>query len=691
MPDTGDGNVSSQEVLNDYLSNQNPTGSSAPAAASTRPGTEDTSATAAEVNPENGSGSRHSGRRSSIGRRSSTGRRSSIPYNNDQYDYEMQSYYPQQYTRRKSRARSNTRYIPHFMTDPTAQYPIQEVVPNSQMAVATGADPNANRADGFGPTVRSRATTIKSNVPDVLSVVGSTRSKGRSHNDSAAGNGEDAEDEDEDDGDNHALSTPLMVRPKALHQNPQTPTVLPSAYHPINKWTTLKHAYLKEFLAEFVGTMVLIIFGAAVNCQVNISGRIQQDSFDNALRVLDNSAERLRETAEAFKTLVSSTPGGTFDDVAFGWASASAIGYFAAGGSAISGGHLNPSVTVANFIYRGFPFRNVFIYVAGQILGAFVGALILFITYRRVIEEAFPGEWWKNETVAGVFCVVPKPYLSTSRQFVSEYISTALLQVGTFALTDPYTSLSSDLFPLMLFILSYILNAGLSYQTGAAMNMARDLGPRLALYALGFNRHMLWINHYHFFWVPIVAPFLGSITGGLIYDICIYQGHESPVNWPLSTYKDIFWRSWFRKRQQWSQRSHWPAIGGKLSDDNASSDISSFSYANDNEDDETHFGHHHTTNEANQSEDALLPDEDSGGDMKSPEAVHFTSVQANNNRFNGQIPTILEEHPSLENESLGISLGSTSLNDDSNDDSTSNHQDDSDSIKSFRPIRRKRE
>ncbi|GAV50896.1 hypothetical protein ZYGR_0AD00790 [Zygosaccharomyces rouxii] len=692
MPDTQDGKSNSQKLLNDYLSNPDP-GPSPSAPQPRTAGTGDTSTTAADVNLQGNKNFDNSGNSGIESRH-----KSSSNWNDDGYDYEMQNYYPQPYTQRTSRARSNTNYIPHYMTGPDSQYPIQEVVPNTQMAVATGSDPAANRADGFGHSVRSRAPTIRSNVPDFHSILGSTRSKPHSHNgshirsnssgrSSAASAAADSENHGNETGDgvnsgssNHALSTPLMVRPKTLHQNPQTPTVLPSAYHPINNWTSLKHGYLKEFLAEFVGTMVMIIFGNAVNCQVNVASKIQQENFDKALQKVSNSPEQLRETAEAFKNLVSSTSGGTFDEVALGWAAATTMGYFAAGGSAISGGHLNPSITVVNFIFRGFPFKNVFIYVTGQLLGAFVGALILFIFYKRVIEEGFPGEWWKNETVAGIFCVFPKPYLSTSRQFVSEYICTALLQIGTFALTDPYTSLSSDLFPLMLFILMYILNASLSYQTGSAMNMARDLGPRLALYAVGFNRHMLWVNHHHFFWVPIVAPFLGSITGGLIYDVCIYQGHESPVNWPIATYKDILRRSWLRRRQ-WKGRSNWPVIGKKLSNNPAPSEFSDFSYEDDDEDRGNPFQNPKT----DPSKVSLVQEADPGADTRSPDSVHFKSVQGDSRRLHGEIPTIMEENPSLETESLG-SLTSLSINNNDNNGPTSN-----DGIPSFPTVQKKQE
>ncbi|SJM88348.1 related to Glycerol uptake/efflux facilitator protein [Zygosaccharomyces bailii] len=566
------------------------------------------------------------------------------------YDYEMQDYRPTPFTTRTSRARSNTPYIPHYMMAQGHQFPVQEVVPNSQMAIATGVDPNASRShmDSMRGNMRSRTQTVTSNVlnPEEARPSRSTTRPGSHVSDGAGskhGSEEDVSHEDHGDSEEHALNVPLMVKPKTLYQNPQTPTVLPSTYHPINKWSSLKHGYLKEFLAEFMGTMVLIVFGTAVTCQVNTAAKIQQDGFDQALAQLTNTPGGLVQTAETFKELVSSTSGGTFDDVALGWAAASVMGYFAAGGSAISGAHLNPSMTVSNFIFRGFPFKKIVNYIAGQLLGAFAGALILYIFYKRVIEEAFPHEWWKTESVASMFCVFPKAYLSTARQFVSEYICTAMLQVGIFALTDPYTCLSSELFPLMLFILIYIVNASMSYQTGCAMNMARDLGPRLALYAVGFNRHLLWIKHKHFFWVPIVAPFLGSITGGLIYDICIYQGHESPVNWPLATYRDIIYSMWL-KRPDWSRRP-WRRSNEK----DSGSDFNSFSYEED-EDEPAPY---------QQENLPKLSMSDSGNPelQERPQSVQFKSVQSRTKRHFGGIPPITEEDPSLD----GASLAGTSI------------------------------
>ncbi|QLL30362.1 hypothetical protein HG536_0A01790 [Torulaspora globosa] len=575
-------------------------------------------------------------------------RKSSDGNEGDEYDYEMQDYWPQPIT---SRGRSKTSYIPQYTISNASQFQIHEVVPNTQMAISSSTDTTGGVNGSLPGTenarseLRPRGQTVSSNLLHLGDIFKNNEDT-NSHNASTSGprsrhgseshrsnveNSYAAQDVESD-----PRNVPMMVKPKTLYQNPQTPTVLPSTYHPINKWSTVKHSYLKEFLAEFMGTMVMVFLGSAVVCQVVAAGKIQQNQFNEALADLNNVPEDLVATTRTLTNIVSSVSGGTFDDIAFGWAGAVVMGYFCAGGSAISGAHLNPSITLSNFIFRGFPAKKIPYYFIGQLAGGFAGALTLFIFYKKVIQEAYD-EWWKAESVASMFCVFPKPYLSSSRQFVSEFICTAVLQASTFALTDPYTCLSSDIFPLLLFVQIYVINASMSYQTGAAMNMARDLGPRLALYAIGFDRTMLWVAHRHFFWVPMVAPFLGSMTGALIYDVCIYQGHESPVNWPLSVYKDMILRAWFR-RPGWKKRNR-----GR-----ATSDLSDFSYEDDDDDNQEQ----HSANPLTTPRTRTLS---SASDIEEPrqKAVQFKSVQGRGKRYYGGVPTILEDEDSIATASLG--------------------------------------
>ncbi|AET41683.1 Fps1p Ecym_8414 [Eremothecium cymbalariae DBVPG len=334
-------------------------------------------------------------------------------------------------------------------------------------------------------------------------------------------------DEEEED----QTSIPMMVKSKALYQNPQTPTVLPSNYQPINQWSQFKDRYLKEFFAEFLGTLVLVFFGDAVVAQVRTSSQSRTRLFLSKLDEGSLSAD----TISYLQYLVTPDVAGSGVSVSLCWAAGVVLGFYASGGSAISGGHLNPVVTLANYFFRGLPARKVPIYWAGQMLGGYFGGLLTFWYYHSVILENFP-DWRTNEAVIGCFSVVPLPYLTPSRQFISELVIGALLILGIFSLTDPYTCLSPDLFPVMLFLLIFALLAAGSYQTGAALNPARDIGPRLAMWTVGFDRSLLWSKHQHFFWVILTAPFIGGCLGALIYDVLIFQGHESPVNQPVAVW-----------------------------------------------------------------------------------------------------------------------------------------------------------
>lgn len=535
----------------------------------------------------------------------------SFPYKQDDEDNDVQEYTPGYH----HIAPVSTSYIPQY-TDTDTPYLIQEVIPNAQMAVSSSGGSGAT--SGFrsrAATRASRSNTIASNSAAPM--------QPRASNDIVSVNSDSAGRGGSDENDPHIHNVPMMVKPKTLYQNPQTPTVLPSTYHPINKWSTVKYNYLKEFLAEFIGTMMMIIFGSAVVCQVRLSQQQQKNIFSQKLI----EANLTNSDVSMLQYLVTPDPGGNFDNIALGWAGAVVMGYFSAGGSAISGAHLNPALTLSNCIFRGFPWKKVPYYLMGQMLGAYVGALIIFIYYKRVIQEVFI-PWTESETVLSMFCVVPQSYLSSSRQFVGEYVITAILQCCIFALTDPYTCLSSDLFPLMLFVLIYCLNASLSLQTGAAMNMARDLGPRLALYTVGMDRHLLWETHNHFFWVPIVAPFIGAFTGAMVYDLCIYQGHESPVNLPLTIYKEALMRFWIR-RPGWKKRTR----------NRATSSVSGWMYDDDN----VRIERHSTEDLSDTNKD--LEKNQPPSQEQIPKTVQFKSVSRKVHARNPSqgIPTIFEE------------------------------------------------
>ena len=126
--------------------------------------------------------------------------------------------------------------------------------------------------------------------------------------------------------------------------------------------------------------------------------------------------------------------------------------------------------------------------------------------------------------------------------FLDEFLGSAILMFVIFALKDDTNkgqfSASGAWFPLCLFFLIFGIGCCFGYETGYAINLARDFGPRLMSYAVGYG-HEVWSAGGYYFWIPMVAPFLGALFGGIIYDIFIFTG-PSPINSPYMGLGKLF-------------------------------------------------------------------------------------------------------------------------------------------------------
>jgi len=91
------------------------------------------------------------------------------------------------------------------------------------------------------------------------------------------------------------------------------------------------------------------------------------------------------------------------------------------------------------------------------------------------------------------------------------------------------------------------------WETGYAINMARDFGPRLMSCIVGYGKDV-WTAGNYYFWIPIVAPFSGCFCGALFYDIFIYTGPESPLNNPWMGFRHLFYGGYWRKKK--NQEKH---------------------------------------------------------------------------------------------------------------------------------------
>ncbi|KAG6860167.1 hypothetical protein C0995_014839 [Termitomyces sp. Mi166 len=264
-----------------------------------------------------------------------------------------------------------------------------------------------------------------------------------------------------------------------------------------NRWWKYKQM-LREPFAEFAGVMILIIFGNGVDCQVVLSG---------------NSG-------------VAASPKGT------------AMGVWVSLG--ISGGHINPAVTLALATWRGFPWRKVPAYIFAQLMGGLVGAALVYANYFHAIDIFEGGKGVRTLKTAGLFStyafswtVSQLDYMTHVSCFFSEFLTTAVLVIMVLATTDARNAPPpSGLLPLVLFLLILGIGVALGLETGYAINPARDLGPRILTSMVGYGKAVYTFRNQYWLWCPVLAPILGAQVGALFYEIFLYNGSDGRFNQP---------------------------------------------------------------------------------------------------------------------------------------------------------------
>ncbi len=213
-----------------------------------------------------------------------------------------------------------------------------------------------------------------------------------------------------------------------------------------------------------------------------------------------------------------------------GWALAVALGVLVSG--RISGGHLNPAVTVALAVRGAFPWAKVTPYILAQVIGAFLGAVLVYIDYGaafrdfEAVHNLTRGAMADGVLIgpfaggANVFATFPA-FGESWRNVFSEFIGTAVLMAGVCAVVDRRNWPSTGgMEPFLIGAIVWAIGLSLGGLTGYAINPARDFGPRLAAFVLGWG-DSVFRSHNFYFWVPIVGPILGGIAGTVLYDRAI--------------------------------------------------------------------------------------------------------------------------------------------------------------------------
>lgn len=202
---------------------------------------------------------------------------------------------------------------------------------------------------------------------------------------------------------------------------------------------------------------------------------------------------------------------GGFTNITLAWGLAVTMGVYIAG--KISGGHLNPAVTVAMAAFRGFPWRKVVPYSLAQTLGAFCGAGLVFWNYLPAFHTTDP----QLSHTANIFTTFPTFGQLPMAGLLDQTIGTALLLLMIFAITDERNQPPGNLGPLMIGAIVIAIGMSFGGMHGYAINPARDFGPRLFTVVAGFSDNGLTSGDL-VFWVPIAGPLLGGILGAGVYD-----------------------------------------------------------------------------------------------------------------------------------------------------------------------------
>jgi glycerol uptake facilitator protein len=233
------------------------------------------------------------------------------------------------------------------------------------------------------------------------------------------------------------------------------------------------------FIGELVGTMILILLGDGVVANVVLS---------------KNKGE-------------GGGGGGAWIVITAGWGFAVAMAVYTTGW--VSGAHINPAVTVGMVAIGQMSIDTAVIYVAGQMIGAFIGAVLVWMAYMdhfAATENA--------DLKLAVFCTGPA-IRNYGKNLLTEIIGTAMLLMGVMGIFNANNGIASGVGPYAVGILVFSIGLSLGGPTGYAINPARDLGPRIAhqLLPIPGKRDSDW----GYSWIPVIGPLIGGSLGTILY------------------------------------------------------------------------------------------------------------------------------------------------------------------------------
>ena len=230
------------------------------------------------------------------------------------------------------------------------------------------------------------------------------------------------------------------------------------------------------FLGELIGTMLLILLGDGVVANVVL--------------------KRTKGSSGGWIVITAA------------WAMAVFVGVFISSG--VSKAHLNPAVTIAMALGKDFPWDQVPMYIAAQMIGAALGAFLVWAHYLPHFSATDD-----KDAKLGVFCTGPAIRHFPSN-LLGEIIGTFVLVYAVLHVTSPAGGLGSlDALPVGLVVL--VIGLALGGTTGYAINPARDLAPRImhAILPIPQKRDADW----GYAWIPVIGPILGGVVAVVVYRV----------------------------------------------------------------------------------------------------------------------------------------------------------------------------
>jgi|SRR6218665_2706110 len=233
---------------------------------------------------------------------------------------------------------------------------------------------------------------------------------------------------------------------------------------------------MTPFLAEFIGTMFLILLGNSVVANVSLARSKGQN--------------------------------GGWVVIALGWAVAVFVGVYSS--ASVSGAHLNPAITIGLASIGKLAWSSVPSYILAQFLGAMTGAGLMWLAYKKHFDATDD-----VDAKLGVFCNSPA-IADVFYNLLTEAIGTFVLMLGVLFIAAPQNSLGAlDALPVALLVLGIGLSLG--GPTGYAINPARDLGPRIMHFLLPVSKK--GNSHWEYSWIPVAGPIIGALAAAQIFSM----------------------------------------------------------------------------------------------------------------------------------------------------------------------------